>query len=263
MFLVNKYSKWYFSIIENAKNRTTAGYIEKHHIIPKSMDGDNSAENLVNLTAKEHFICHLLLTKMTTGNYNKKMLFAFRQMSMTGGNQERYKINSRMFTSIKKLIKHTEESKKKMSESHLGLIQTAETIEKRVGKIRGKPLPIKGRSTQTFESKLLISEGQITYIGNLTVEEKKIRLLNSFHNPEIYTEARAAKISKSLSGKPKSEAHKQSMSKKYIFISPLGEIFEYIGIAAGCQAHNLNIGTVKNYLMVNKSYKGWEIKHGK
>ena len=58
-FIENKYKKWYFSIIENAKNRT---YIhskyEKHHIIPSSLGGNNSRDNIVLLTFREHFICH-------------------------------------------------------------------------------------------------------------------------------------------------------------------------------------------------------------
>ena len=33
------------------------GYYEKHHIQPKSLGGSNKKENLVRLTAREHFIC--------------------------------------------------------------------------------------------------------------------------------------------------------------------------------------------------------------
>lgn len=34
---------------------------ERHHIIPKCMGGDDNADNLVNLTFREHFLAHLLL----------------------------------------------------------------------------------------------------------------------------------------------------------------------------------------------------------
>ena len=63
-FLQNKYTKWYFNIISKAQNRDTLGYVEKHHIIPKSLGGNNEQTNLVKLTAREHFVCHWLLTKM-------------------------------------------------------------------------------------------------------------------------------------------------------------------------------------------------------
>lgn len=62
-FLKNKYTKYYFLIINNSKNRTKQ-YSEKHHIIPKSFGGTDDSENLVDLTPREHFICHMLLTKI-------------------------------------------------------------------------------------------------------------------------------------------------------------------------------------------------------
>ena len=46
-------------------------YCERHHIIPKSIGGSNSSYNLVNLTAKEHFIAHRLLEKLTCQIYGK------------------------------------------------------------------------------------------------------------------------------------------------------------------------------------------------
>jgi len=39
-------------------------YCEKHHIIPKCMGGGNEKENIVALTAREHFIAHKLLVKI-------------------------------------------------------------------------------------------------------------------------------------------------------------------------------------------------------
>lgn len=76
------YSKIYFSIIENRKNNPYEGYVECHHIVPKSLGGTDEKSNLVNLSAREHFICHLLLAKMYsegTINYHK-MVKAFMMM---------------------------------------------------------------------------------------------------------------------------------------------------------------------------------------
>ena len=61
IFLENKYTSWYFSIIRNA-NSNSGSYVEKHHIIPRCIGGSDHKENLVSLTAREHFVCHLLLT---------------------------------------------------------------------------------------------------------------------------------------------------------------------------------------------------------
>ena len=62
------YNKAYHNIIENAKNRTLTGYYEEHHIIPQCIGGDNEKNNLVKLTAREHFIVHVLLHKMLPEN---------------------------------------------------------------------------------------------------------------------------------------------------------------------------------------------------
>lgn len=64
------YGHHYDKLINRAKNRTFTGYTEQHHIIPKSMSGNNNPENLVRLTAREHFIAHLLLLKMYPNNYS-------------------------------------------------------------------------------------------------------------------------------------------------------------------------------------------------
>jgi 5-methylcytosine-specific restriction endonuclease McrA len=54
MYLDNKYTKWYFNIIENRRVRDSNGYTEKHHIISKSLGGSNNSDNIVKLTTKEH-----------------------------------------------------------------------------------------------------------------------------------------------------------------------------------------------------------------
>jgi hypothetical protein len=82
MFEQNKYTKWYYAIITKAKQRLNLTIFEKHHIIPKSLKGSNSSDNIVKLTYREHYICHLLLTKMTIGTDRKKMLYALTAMKM-------------------------------------------------------------------------------------------------------------------------------------------------------------------------------------
>lgn len=77
MFNDTKYSVWYWNIIEHAKTRSLIGYTEQHHILPRSLGGTDDSENLVHLTAREHFIVHWLLTKMTTGKAKAKMMQAW------------------------------------------------------------------------------------------------------------------------------------------------------------------------------------------
>lgn len=60
------YQKLYDAIIQKAifKNRKKSGkiYYENHHIVPLCLNGNNDKENKVLLTAREHYICHKLLT---------------------------------------------------------------------------------------------------------------------------------------------------------------------------------------------------------
>ena len=59
----NKYYKWYEQLIDRARNRTIEGYVERHHIVPRSLGGTNEKSNLVALTAREHLIAHMLLPR--------------------------------------------------------------------------------------------------------------------------------------------------------------------------------------------------------
>jgi len=104
-FLDSKYTNWYDAVIVRAQNRALPRdeYYEKHHIIPKSLGGSNKKENIAKLTAREHFICHWLLTKMVSDKKEKYQMWnAFSCMLYReNANQERYKISSRVFEAIK------------------------------------------------------------------------------------------------------------------------------------------------------------------
>ena len=105
MFLLNKYTTWYFNIIASAKEecrqRYTGIYYENHHIIPEKLSGSDDDNNLVLLTAKEHYIVHALLPKMTTGWAHHQMVFAWWGMTnWITGNHQRY--NSKLFVYAKR-----------------------------------------------------------------------------------------------------------------------------------------------------------------
>lgn len=92
------YNKIYHKIIETRRNHIIDGYNETHHIIPRCLGGSNDISNLVVLSAREHFICHLLLTKMyPKGSIEYyKMCHAFMMMLIGTKNNQRY-ITSRKF----------------------------------------------------------------------------------------------------------------------------------------------------------------------
>lgn len=81
MFKHNKYTKWYFNIIEKASNDSD---FEKHHITPKSLGGTDLDSNIVKLSYREHYICHLLLTKMCKDKQHEiKMCWALHRLTFT------------------------------------------------------------------------------------------------------------------------------------------------------------------------------------
>lgn len=87
MFIENKYTKWYFNLVKSRKklNRRKEKPFQTHHIVPKSLGGNNEESNLVILTPREHYICHLLLVKMTSGKNRSKMVFAFFRFNSKDG----------------------------------------------------------------------------------------------------------------------------------------------------------------------------------
>lgn len=124
------YNKIYNDMIENAKTKIRSkkdgNYYEIHHIIPVCMNGTNDKDNLVLLTAREHFMAHKLLHKIYPKNY--KLYFAFVSMCkfLT---DNRYKPCSRDFDYLKESFgryiseintgrQHTEETKQKMRDNN-------------------------------------------------------------------------------------------------------------------------------------------------
>jgi hypothetical protein len=98
-------------------------YTENHHIIPRSLDKslEKDKSNIVNLSAREHFIAHALLVKIYKQNGDKdkwyRMMCAFDAMSKLYGSirnpELRYKnkSNSKLYEIWKaELSKYIKES---------------------------------------------------------------------------------------------------------------------------------------------------------
>lgn len=129
MFINNKYKVWHDKIIAKAKNRTLTGYKEKHHILPRCLGGKDNKENLAVLTAREHFIVHMLLCKFTTGQAKMKMAYAFHAMCSFKNARRYNKVNSRLVEKIRSNFKFTKEHREKISKAHKGKKVTKEMIE--------------------------------------------------------------------------------------------------------------------------------------
>lgn len=98
------YLKTYHALVNHARAEKRSGYLELHHIVPRCVFGEglfdennlehvNSDENVVYLTAREHFIAHWLLRRAYPNN--KKLGLAFWAMAgMFSPDQQRNYIPS-------------------------------------------------------------------------------------------------------------------------------------------------------------------------
>lgn len=115
------YIKLHDKLIEQAKIEERVKhqgiYYEKHHIIPQCLNGTNNEENLVLLTAREHFIVHWLLTKIYKDDF--RLMYAFNQCGQR--NKGIYRPTSRLYKYAREkyihALKHNDVWKKKMGKS--------------------------------------------------------------------------------------------------------------------------------------------------
>jgi hypothetical protein len=186
------YTKHYNNLIakcriRNWTKKTATEYVERHHIVPKCLKGDNSKENLIYLTAKEHFVAHLLLWKI----YGGSLVYAAWAMThqfgsiLTGNEQKRhYKVNSTLYAKLK-----TESSKitgERLKKSNTGRKQTEEHKRNKTNAFldsieTGRYIPHGG--TKTAEHKNKISESRKrnneSWLSEETKEKIRKTLLSS------------------------------------------------------------------------------------
>lgn len=196
---MSKYEKWYASIIENAKARVLDGYKERHHIIPRSIGGADDRSNLVDLTAREHFICHWLLVKIHTGEAQHKMIYALNGMKRNGKDNQRYEtpITSRVYQHLKEKFGevHSQTMKgrtahnkgKAMSEEQKAKIRQTKASNPWVPTDEIKSKIVKSRTgtkhTEETRAKMsLATKGKSK--GPMSEEGKKIRSLAAKGKPK-------------------------------------------------------------------------------
>jgi hypothetical protein len=158
---MNKYEKWYKDITDRGQTRITDERTESHHIVPKCLGGADDKSNLTNVTLREHFLCHWLLTKIYYGKERHQLLKALWMMKAENQNQTRYhtKITSRVYATLKEeysklqSIKvtgkgngfygksHTPEAREKIRQKNLGNKLTPEQHAKLVANTKGKKKP--------------------------------------------------------------------------------------------------------------------------
>ncbi len=94
------YSNLYVNLLlKHGTEEKPEGYSERHHIIPKSLGGEDSACNLVYLSARAHLVAHWLLFKI---HRNESMARAFYGMCDTYRRPERQRVTSHTYEAAKR-----------------------------------------------------------------------------------------------------------------------------------------------------------------
>ena len=219
IFIKNKYRRIYCQIVSNAKssNRVKLShddpdyiYYENHHLIPRSLGGQDKNSNLVLLTGREHFLCHWLLTKFChSTQHTKKMQKAFWSMA------RKSKKHKRQISSAKYEIAKRELSKSLLGHEHFGpFVQSKESNDKRRNKLKGKP-----KSPMKESTKQILREQRLGKPLNHTPEHREYlakkaaelgrRDKSGDKNP-FYGKKHSAETIAKLK-RPKSEEHKEKL----------------------------------------------------
>jgi ribosomal protein L37AE/L43A len=171
------------------RGQSVDGYAEVHHIMPRSLGGSDDADNLIRLTARQHFIAHWMLARALGGAASR----AFFMMSNFGKygqvNSTTYQIArqeyaeqvSKQLTGKPSQCPFSDETKQKMREAKLGRSLREETKQKlriaMLGQKRGPEF-----ATKVSEAKRGRGNGRIGFVAS---EETKRRMAEANRNRPI------------------------------------------------------------------------------
>lgn len=85
------YERIYREFIADRQKKRPCGYVESHHILPRSLGGGDETGNLVSLTPEDHYFAHLLLAKI----HGAKMASALYLLVATAERQWADRLKSR------------------------------------------------------------------------------------------------------------------------------------------------------------------------
>lgn len=226
---LNKYYTWYVCICQRAQARNwqknNGIYLESHHILPKSFGtgGEKDKDNLVLLTAREHYIVHKLLTKFINHvQFKKKMIYAFWYLS------------NRKIVHVP--TSHSYEiAKQQLVDSIKARQDSALTRSKkaRLGKLNG----MYGKTH---------TDGVKAKLAKLRRDE-----LTGKSYEELYGEEKANRLKQDKSDKLKSYCQlnpgvqagaNNANAKTCIIVSPTGSTTETKSLKTFCKEHNLHYG---------------------
>lgn len=211
----SKYLLVYESIISRAILRATSrasakllvGYVEAHHIIPKSfkLGGEKDKTNLAYLTAREHFICHKLLIHATKNTkYHYSSVAACAKFTQQSNKQQRLILSSHDYEFVRKCCSIAQSNR----------IVSEETKQKMSNSKKGKKLIDSHKNNISLSGMgRIVSEETREKLRGRKMSEAHRQLLIELSKNRIITDEQRLKMSASHIGKTQTQETKRKLAK--------------------------------------------------
>lgn len=183
--------KEFIQNILDTRGRFNCGeeYHERHHIIPKCMDGSNDKDNLIDLFAHEHFEAHRLLALENPDNY--KLTYAWKSMSVLyKDSMDRYVLTPSEYEEMKKAfsiaLSNKQQGQKRSDEAKMNMSKNHADVSGKNNPRYGKPV--------SEETRKKISE------ANKNPSEETRKKIGDAHRGTKHTDETKAKMSEKRRG---------------------------------------------------------------
>ena len=250
LFFDNIYTTRYFKLMDYRNAHVITDNFEKHHIIPKCMGGTQKRANLVNLSLREHYYAHRLLTKMCRDpKHTSKMNYALHMLCAN-----RAVFNSRQFAVARSALslanRHREvkpETRKKLSDA---------------AKIRGI-------------TEMAVAAAKLANTGRKHTDIARMNMSHA-HLGKKFTDAHKKAIGLASTGRIRTEEQRKKQSDRlkenhprayeWILISPAGQMMKTQRISEFCRIHHLGYSSLRAKAQQNDDHpiksgpsKGWSV----
>lgn len=211
--------KEYLEFVQEAERlRDPEKYSEWHHILPRCLDTDKKFRDQgVQINGRDHFLAHKMLVSCFNGEVKRNLSFALTKMTghlrgeITPEDfEEARRLSSEALKGNQNALghRHDEDTRRRMSESHKGIVQSDETKFKRKETLKGHKV------SQETRSKISQS------LSGRKLEGDRLRRTQTIWCGKHHTEDSKRKISEAVSGekngmfgKTHSESARKSMSE--------------------------------------------------
>ena len=252
---IMNYKQIHDSIIDRAKTRVLPKevYTERHHIIPRCMGGSDDKSNLVDLTAKEHFIVHKLLVEINPNIYGLVLAVIFMMKGKSGNQNRGYKFSSREYQRVRELCSKLQSELTKGEKAYwYGREKSLEMREKISNTLKGRPNPNMIGIKNPMNNPDTVEKMRQKHLGKVLSTEHKQKISDKLKGDNAYwygkkhNEDSKLKMSESKKGSKSPTAKCVMNINTGVFYDTIAEASEIYGIKYDNLKYWLNSNSKKN-----------------